>query len=214
MSTILVVGASQGIGLETVKVLLDEGHDVRAFARTADRIPINNPRLRKVVGDAISGTDLARALDGSDVVILTLGVAMNLGTMLSGTTLFSRASRILVDLMRVNGPKRLICVTGLGAGDSRGHFGMLYDGLMFPLVLKRLYDDKDVQERIVRDSGLEWTIARPGILVSAPVTGHYRALNNPKDWEFKTIARADVAHFIADEVRDGAFIHKTPLIIQ
>lgn len=214
MSTILIIGASHGIGLETVKLLLADGHRVRAFARSADRIAITDPNLQKIAGDALNKDDVARALAGTDAVVQCLGVAMSLQTMLSGTTLFSRATRILVDLMRENGPQRLICVTGLGAGDSRGHFGMLYDGLMFPIMLKRVYDDKDIQERMVKDSGLDWTIARPGILVSAPVTGRYRALDDPKDWAFKTVARADVARFIADEIRTPRFLHKTPLVIQ
>lgn len=214
MSTILVIGASHGIGLETVRVLLADGHHVRAFARSADRIAITDPNLEKVPGDALARDDVTSALSGADAVVQCLGVAMSLHTMLSGTTLFSRATRILVDAMRQHGPRRLVCVTGLGAGDSRGHFGMLYDGVMFPLLLKRVYDDKDVQERMVKDSGLDWTIARPGVLVSAPVTGRYRALDDPKDWDFKTVARADVARFIADEIRDAKFRHKTPLIIQ
>lgn len=214
MSTILIIGASHGIGLETVKLLLADGHRVRAFARSADRIAITDPNLEKIAGDALNKDDVARALAGTDAVVQCLGVSMSLQTMLSGTTLFSRATRILVDLMREHGPQRLICVTGLGAGDSRGHFGMLYDGLMFPVLLKRVYDDKDIQERMVKDSGLDWTIARPGILVSAPVTGRYRALDDPKDWAFKTVARADVARFIADEIGTPRFVHKTPLVIQ
>ena len=214
MSKVLVIGASQGIGLEAVKLLLADGHSVRALARTASRIPINDPNIEKISSDALNKGDVARALEGMDAVILTLGVPMNFNTMLSGTTLFSRATRVLVDLMNQHGPKRLICVTGLGAGDSRGQFGVLYDGVMFPIFLKRVYDDKDIQERIVRDSNLDWTIARPGVLVSAPVTGRYRALDDRKDWDFKTIARADVARFLADEIRDNRFIRKTPLIIQ
>lgn len=216
MSTILVIGASQGVGLETVKALLGDGHRVKALARTAPTIAIDDPKLEKIGGSALDRNDVARALDGTDTVVLALGVgrsAASFGTLMRGTTLFSDATRILVDLMREKGPRRLIVVTGLGAGDSRGHFGFFYDGLMFPLFLKRIYDDKDVQERMVKDSGLDWTIARPGVLVSAPVTGRYRALVDPKQWEFKTVSRADVARFIADEIRDSSFLGKTPLVI-
>lgn len=210
---ILVIGASQGIGLETVKALLADGHAVRALARSANRIAINDQQLEKRDGDALDPGDISRALDGIDAVVQSLGVAMSLNAVMSGTTLFSRATRILVDAMRQKGPKRLICVTGMGAGDSRGRIGFPYDGLMFPIFLKRIYDDKDVQERMVKDSGLDWTIARPGVLISTPVAGSYRALTNPSDWKMQKIARADVARFIADEIRDGKFIGKTPLII-
>ena len=54
MSTILIIGASHGIGLETVKLLLADGHRVRAFARSADRIAITDPNLQKIAGDALN----------------------------------------------------------------------------------------------------------------------------------------------------------------
>jgi NAD(P)H-binding len=63
--------------------------------------------------------------------------------------------------------KRLICVTGFGAGDSRGYGGFLYSAA-FRLLVGRLYDDKDVQERIVRSSELDWVIVRPVILTNGP----------------------------------------------
>jgi hypothetical protein len=74
--------------------------------------------------------------------------------------------------------KRLICVTGFGAGDSRGHGGFLYNAA-FHLLLGRLYDDKDVQERIVRRSKLDWVIVRPVILTDGVKTSAYRALVDP-----------------------------------
>jgi hypothetical protein len=39
----------------------------------------------------------------------------------------------------------------------------------------RLYDDKEVQERIVRNSELDWVIVRPVILTNGPKTNAYRA---------------------------------------
>src|SRR5262249_57772205 len=74
------------------------------------------------------------------------------------TTLFSQSTRILVDAMKIAGVKRLVAVTGLGAGDSRGrggiiHGGIIYDSVVFPLLLKRVYDDEDVQEWIIGSSG-------------------------------------------------------------
>ena len=120
------------------------------------------------------------------MVIQTLGVDFSPRLIFEGTRLFSESTRILVDGMKAAGVKRLITVTGLGAGDSRGHGGLLYDAVVFPLLLKRVYDDKDVQEWIVRSSGLDWTIVRPGLLKDSPATGRYRVLTAPKDWRFGT----------------------------
>jgi hypothetical protein len=119
----------------------------------------------------------------------------------------------MVDAMKAADVKWLITVTGLGAGDSRGHGGLLYDAVIFPLLLKRVYDDKDVQEWIVKSSGLDWTIARPGLLTNGPATDHYRVLTASKDWRFGAISRADVADFLVRQVDDHTLIGTTPLLI-
>ncbi len=111
--------------------------------------------------------------------------------------------------MKAAGVKRLIAVTG----DSRGHGGILYDAVVFPLLLKRVYDDKDVQERIIRSSGLDWTIVRPGLLTNRPETGKYRVLTAPNEWRFGTISRADVADFLIRQIDDRALVGATPLLI-
>ena len=115
--------------------------------------------------------------------------------------------------MKAAGVKRLIAVTGLGAGDSRGYGGLLYDAVAFPLLLKRVYDDKDVQEWIIKSSGLDWTIARPGLLANGPAMGIYRVLTEAKDWRFGVIRRADVADFLVQQIGDRALIGTTPLLI-
>ncbi len=213
MTRVLVMGASRGIGLETVKALLARGLDVRALARSATRIAIDDPRLEKVDGYALDAATVERALAGVDAVIQSLGVAVGPETILKGTTLFSKATRVLVDAMRKTGVKRLIVVTGAGAGDSRGHGSFLFDRIVFPLVLKRVYDDKDVQEQIVKASGLEWTIARPGGLTDGAATGSYEVLTDPQTWRGGFIARADVADFLAKEVTEPRYVGKTPVLI-
>jgi hypothetical protein len=59
---------------------------------------------------------------------------------------------------------RLIAITGIGAGDSVGHGGFLFDRLIFPLLLRKVYADKNRQEAIIRDSRLDWVLVRPAIL--------------------------------------------------
>src|SRR4029079_12260088 len=139
MAKLLVIGASRGIGLETVKAALLAGHSVRALARLAASIPIQNTKLEKVSGDALDADTIRNALKDVEAVIQTLGVDIAPRAIFHPTTLFSHSTRSLVDVMKAAGVKRLIAVTGLGAGDSRGHGGFLYDAVAFPLLLKRVY---------------------------------------------------------------------------
>ena len=196
-----------------MKAALLAGHSVRALARSAASIPIQNTNLEKVSGDALDTDTIRNALKDVEAVIQTLGVDISPRAIFQPTTLFSQSTRILVDAMKEAGVKRLIAVTGLGAGDSRGHGGLLYDAVVFPLLLKRVYDDKDVQEWIIRSSGLDWTIVRPGLLTNRPATGQYRVLTAPNDWRFGVISRADVADFLVRQIDDRALIGTTPLLI-
>jgi putative NADH-flavin reductase len=132
MPKVLIIGASRGIGLETVKAALRGGHRVRALARSAANIPIENADLEKLSGNALDSDTIKEALAGADVVIQTLGIDISLRAIVEPTALFSRSTRILVDAMKAAGVKRLVAVTGLGAGDSRGHGGTLYDAVVFP----------------------------------------------------------------------------------
>ena len=113
---VLIIGASQGIGLATTRQALAAGHKVRAFARSADAIPLEDPKLEKMRGDALNSQDVATALNGVDVVIQTLGI--RIGSMFRPVLLFSEATRILVDAMASQHVRRLISVTGFGAGEQ------------------------------------------------------------------------------------------------
>ncbi len=75
------------------------------------------------------------------------------------------------------------------------------------------YDDKDVQEQIIRDSTLDWVIARPGLLTRGPRTRSYRVLINRDAWRMGKISRASVADFLVKQIDDNTCLGKTPLLI-
>jgi len=211
---VVIFGASKGIGLATVRRALEAGYEVRAFARSASSIPDEHPNLEKMDGDALDPAVVRAAIGPDDVVIQTLGVSLSPRNVISPITLFSKATRVLVDAMNAVGAKRLICVTGFGAGDSAGRGSFFYQAFGRQGLLKRAYDDKDVQEWIIRRSGLDWTIARPGILTDGPHTGSYQVLTDPEEWRLGKIARANVADFVVEQVASDQYIGETPVLIE
>ena len=207
---ILIIGASKGIGLETTRQALEAGHQVRALARSADAIALLHPYLEKRVGDALNPADVASALAGVDVVIQTLGISF--GALFHPVTLFSRATEVLIAAMKAGGVNRLISVTGLGAGDSGGAISAL-QRLPFQMVFGRAYADKSVQEQMIKDSGLGWTIARPGVLTGGARTGRYKVLAEPGQWRNGMIARANVADFLVRQIGSEDYLGKAPVLV-
>ncbi len=217
MAHILVIGASGGIGLETVRLALAIGHKVTALARQAEKISISDidfpaDHLKRINGNARDRETVEQALDGVDAVVHSLGVPLSLQSITQETTLFSDTTRILITAMEQKGVQRLIAVTGLGAGQAREHLGPLF-GPAFKVFLQRIYDDKDVQEQLIRETSLDWTIARPGILTTGPRSNDYKALTDPKTWRAGFISRKDVADFVIYEIENARYVRQTPVLI-
>jgi putative NADH-flavin reductase len=66
---------------------------------------------------------------------------------------------------------------------------------------------------LIKDSALDWTIVRPGLLTNGRRTGRYKVLKEPSQWRNGTIARADVADFLVEQIEDRAYVGKTPVLV-
>lgn len=205
-----VIGASRGIGRKVVDEALERGHIVRALSRNMTTVGIEAEGFTALDGDATNATDMAQAIEGADAVILTLGVPKDM-RVLKATTLFSDATGTLIAAMNDAGIKRLLTVTGFGAGDSA-------DKLSTPerfaqkTFLGRAYADKNLQEQLIRDSDLDWTIARPGILSDNRKSNAYKVLVEKETWRNGLINRADVADFLVTAAETASYIHQTPAL--
>jgi uncharacterized protein YbjT (DUF2867 family) len=205
---ILVLGATGPTGRLIVANSIKQGHEVVALVRSkAKAADIAGAAL--VEGDARDEAAITRAIAGCDVVITSLGTPMS---PFREVTLLSTATTALVDVMKRQHVQRLVCITGMGAGDSRGHGGFFYDRVFQPLMLGKVYEDKDRQEAIVKGSGLDWTIVRPTVLNDKPARGNVRAMIDLSGIHGGAISRADVADFVVRQVTEKAFLRKTPLI--
>ena len=213
MTRILIIGASRGIGYNTVQCALAQGLHVHAFARSATQISIEHPRLHKFDGDASDAKALHNALDKSDAVIQSIGLDHDVDRAEHPIYLFSRTTRVLIDLMEARGPKRLLCVTGYGAGESYKTLTTRQKRL-FQKRFGRAYEDKDRQERLVEKSSLLWTIVRPGVLTNEPETDDYQVLCERTKWGNGSISRASVARFLVEHCQTETLVGQSPVLLQ
>ncbi len=207
-SKILVLGATGGTGRLIVEQAVARGHDVAVLVRSAEKAK-NLKGAKIIVGDARDEAALRQAVKGREAVVSALGTP---ASPFKEVTLLSTATRALVKAMEAENVSRLVAITGIGAGDSAGHGGFLFDKLIFPLLLRNVYADKDRQEAIVKNSGLAWTLVRPSVLNNKPGRGTIKAIEDLSDFHGGSISREDVAKFVLDQVSADAWLRRTPLI--
>jgi len=207
-SKILVLGATGGTGRLIVEQAVARGHDVAVFVRSADKAK-DLKGAKIIVGDARDEAVLRQAVKGRDVVVSALGTP---ASPFKEVTLLSTATRALVKAMEAENVSRLVAITGMGAGDSAGHGGFLFDNVIFPLLLRKVYADKDRQEAIVKNSGLDWVLVRPSILNNKPGRGTIKALEDLSAFNGGNISRQDVAKFVLDQLSADTWLRRTPLI--
>jgi len=123
----------------------------------------------------------------------------------------SGGTRNIVMAMEKLGVRRFVCESSLGVGDSKWRLGLIHNVIAIPLFLRNVFADKEAQERIIRESSLDWIIVRPTVLTNGARRSTYRAGSDIGHWLIPTkISRADVAEFMLKQVTDDSYLHKTP----
>jgi putative NADH-flavin reductase len=203
---VLIIGATGATGQILMREALAQGHEVTALARNPSAVGSEDHRLRVVEGNALDASSLEAAVAGQDAVLSALGTRST-----RPTTLFSESTHNIIGAMDKHGVRRLVCITGVGVGDSKGHVGFLYDRIIRPFVVRNVYEDKERQEEAIEQSDLEWVIVRPAQLTDEPAMGKYGVYLGGS-YKAKTISRADVAAFMVAHLTDDTYVHKTPVI--
>ena len=205
---IAIIGASRGIGSELLKAAIEEGHEVTALVRNPTKLNTSVPRLRVIKGDILDPSSVATTIAGQDAICVCIGIPPTR----KPVDVFSRGTQNVLDAIGKESNQKLILITGIGAGDSKGHGGFFYDRILNPLLLGTSYADKDRTESIVKASHVEWLIVRPGFLTNGPRTGTYRVVENLSGVTAGKISRADVADFILKQLISPTCFGKTPLV--
>jgi putative NADH-flavin reductase len=199
-----VFGSTGSIGRHLVEQALEKEYTVTAFARNPAKLEIEHELLTMFDGDALDSVAVERAVGGQDAVLCALGAGAKGAIRTDGT-------RNIVQAMEKAGVSRLICLSTLGVGDSRGSLNFFWKHIMFGLLLRGAYADHISQEDCVKESGLDWTLVRPAAFMDGDRTGVYRHGFSANDKTIKAkISRADVADFMLKQLTDRRYLKETP----
>ncbi len=203
-----IFGSTGAVGLQLVEQALAQGHEVTAFTRSPEKLTRPHAKLRVLSGDVLDPASVKSAIEGRDAVLCALGMPL-----LNKEGLRAKGTRHIIQAMEETGVKRFVCLSGLGAGDSRNILPFHYKYIVFPLLMRHLYADHELQESYVMSSKLDSVIARPGSFTGGPHTGIYRHGFTLADKSLKIkISQADVADFMLKQLTDDSYLHKAAAI--
>lgn len=201
---LVVLGATGGTGGMVVQRALDGGHDVTAAARHPERIALEHPRLQKATADVMEPDSLDPVFRGADAVVNCVGVSSP-GQARKGTKVYSIGTENVLGAMERTGRTRIIAVSSAGVGPRKGA-PVLYKAVVRPLFLEPAYEDMRVMERLLEESGLDWTVVRPPQLTEDRFTPDYRLQADMNFDDDHPLPRASLAQFLVDEAVEARFV--------
>jgi len=201
---VAIFGASGRTGKELMLQSLVKGYEVSALVRRPESIDVKDPRLFMVQGDVRDAEPVEKTIMGTDAVMVALG-----NRSLKEKDLMEVATRHIIASMVKNNVKRIIVQSSagiFGAKDSSFFFGCV----IRPLFLKKVFDDKLTQLKLLQESSLDWVLVRPAGLIDAQKTGKYHiTLDKPAG---SKISRADVAEFMLAQITSDKYLKQMPVI--
>jgi uncharacterized protein YbjT (DUF2867 family) len=195
MTTVAVLGASGGVGLELTRQALDRGYHVVAICRRPERIGVRNPdRLTGVAADVLDPAAIATALAGQAIILSALGTAAGErpGVLTAGARAIVAAA-----------PERIVAIGAFGTGGSAATAGPLTRALLNLALRAELPDKVGADSALLAAGG---TVFHAGPLTKGPVSPTRRTVSldqAPRRLFPAGISRATVAAAMLDAVQDG-----------
>ena len=208
---IVVFGANGPTGQLLTRQALAEGHSVTAVTRHPASFPLQHARLRVLGGDVFDLASVEEAVAGHDAVLSALGVPFSRKPVM----VYSQGMTHIIQAMKKYGLRRLVCVTSTALNpDAHPHGGFIFDKIMQPFFIgvvgRTVYADMTRMEKLVKESGLDWTIIRPSGLFETPQVTDYRVAEAFIDGKFTS--RTDLADGMLQSLTNDDHIRKVVAI--
>lgn len=205
---IVLFGSTGGTGSEVIKQALSRGHQITALARTPEQITISNPLLTTVPGDVLDMPTLNKVVVGADAAISVLGVRLGQAPGVVRST----GTRNIVAALTLAKVRRFVSVSTIGIGDSVNQMSWMMRMIWPRIIGAERLREAALQEQIIAESHLDWTVLRPTRLTDDAATGTYQVGNHIQTGMSAKLARADLAKALLDQIEQSAFLRQTPIV--
>jgi uncharacterized protein YbjT (DUF2867 family) len=194
---VLIAGAHGKTARRLVRMLVEDGHEVRGLVRKEEQTgDVEADGAGPVVVDLEAEGGVGRAIEGCDAIVFAAGAGPGSGAERKETMDYGGAAK-LVEAAEEQGVRRYLMLSAMGAGDPEGG-----SEAMRPYLRAKARAD----ERL-RSSSLDYTIIRPGGLTEDEGTGAIEAAE--KLGRRGEIPREDVARTFAAALENENTYHKT-----
>jgi putative NADH-flavin reductase len=193
---LFVIGATGRTGQEIVQQAIERGHDVTAFVRSPETVILRHERLFVVKGNATDENQLSEAMQSHDAVVSALGPR----EVFKPSSLLHDSALATIHAMQRSGVKRLLILS------AAAHFPGIPNRIV-SFILRNHMRDSLAMEKVVQNSGLDWTIARPPRLTQEQYTT-YRSREGAAPRKCFTLSRKAVAAFMLDAIEQKKHFHK------
>jgi uncharacterized protein YbjT (DUF2867 family) len=189
---VVVAGGHGKVGIRLLRLLADGGHRARGLIRTPEHVSdLAAVGAEAVICDMESLDDLSGCCSGADAVVFAAGAGPGSGPERKRTVDYGSA----VKLMEA-GVARYVMVSAIGAGRPDE----------WSEEMRPYYEAKAGADERLMESGLDYTIVRPGGLTDEPGTG---LVTVATDLERGSIPREDVAAVLYAVLETPSSIGKT-----
>jgi putative NADH-flavin reductase len=203
-----VFGATGRTGRRIVELALERGHRVIALCREARALGIEHRQLETREGQLNDAEAVEQALKGSDAAVIAFGPRPP-----EYEIFCAAATAAILEAMRRQGVRRIICLTGamIGEGVRRS---WVFEQLtrFYRRRMPARAEDRAEQERLVKTSGLDWTLVKPPRLTEGPATGRYTWGPEAHVGLLSRLSRQDLARFILDEIESARDVDQAVVI--
>lgn len=187
---VVVVGGHGKVAMLLHPILRGRGHEVRGVIRNPDQAEdLRRAGAEPVVCDIEAVDDISDAVGSADAVVFAAGAGPGSGAARKWTVDRDGALK-LIEAAKKNGIRRYVMISAMGVDEPRGDE-----------VFQAYSRAKAEADQALRESGLDWTIIRPGRLTDEPGRGRVALAPSLPAGE---VPRVDVAAVLAEVLETAA----------